>query len=123
MEPPRLGPEAERNDAQWPPDPPVEAGKRSSPAGMREGVSSATPRPATQESRASTGSSRLGLAPPPPIRPWAREPEACGGDVSRDAETPESAGPVPDPGRQRRASCAGRVECADAEAGGEDRTD
>lgn len=41
-------------------------------------------------------------APHSPLRPGTRE--ACGGDFSRDAETPERAGPDPGPGRRKAAA-------------------
>lgn len=87
---------------------------------MRPGVSSATPRPAAQESRASMGISRPGLAPRSPIRPWTREPKACGEDFSRDAETPKSAGPDVSPGLERRADWE---DCVGTEEHGEDWAD
>lgn len=67
------------------------SGVRSSPAGMREGVSSATPRPAAHESRASTRSRRPGLAPRPPILPCAREPGRPAVATSRETRRPRSA--------------------------------
>lgn len=60
---------AKRKHAQLPLDRPMEAGMQSSPAGMREGVSSATPGLAAQESRASMGISSPSLTPRSPIRP------------------------------------------------------
>lgn len=72
---PRLGPAWMKRSKEetCPLDPQVEAGVQSSPLGMREGVSSATPRPAAQESRASMGISRPGLTPwsPIPLSPGA----------------------------------------------------
>lgn len=55
---------------------------------MCEGISSATPRPAAHESRASTGSRRSGLAPRPPI---LREPGRPAVATSRETRRPRSA--------------------------------
>lgn len=79
----------------------------SSPAGMCEGVSSATPRPAAHESRASTGSRRPGLAPQPLILPCARESGRPAAATSRETRRPRSAlDQTRGPGRRKAAAVA-----------------
>lgn len=74
------------------------------------------PRPSLAPRRAGRGPAAAATAPGAPASlggpPFAPEPgsrrEACGGDFSRDAETRESAGPDPGPGRQRASGLRGR---------------